>query len=99
MLSSSLAEVAPPQLFSQCLTARWRSRLARALNLLTSLRIRPRQLRILTLDDLVHSGEVNPENARWWGLPRHGHDPCPGGRPARHGGDPASCLFCPCRRR
>ena len=55
----------------------WHSRLTSALSLLTSFRSRPRQLRILALDDLVYSREVDPENARWWGLARHGHDPCP----------------------
>ena len=30
----------------------------------------------------------------WWGLARHGHDPCPGGRAARHRGDVPSCAFC-----
>ena len=43
----------------------WHSRLTRALSLLTSSQFRPRQLRILTLDDLVYSREVDPENARW----------------------------------
>ena len=37
---------------------------------------------------------INPADARWWGLARHGHDPCPGGRTSRHRGDPLGCRFC-----
>ena len=37
---------------------------------------------------------INPADARWWGLARHGHDPCPGGRTSRHREDPLGCRFC-----
>ena len=47
------------------------------------------------LDLSIYNSDVDPGLVRWWGLARHGHDPCPGGRPARHRGGEVACLFCP----
>ena len=39
------------------------------------------------LNHMIYGRGVDPADARWWGLARHGHDPCPGGRTRRHRGD------------
>ena len=41
-----------------------------------------------SLDDAIYGPCINHADARWWGLARHGDDPCPGGRTSRHRGDP-----------
>ena len=73
----------------------WVQRLARALAILTGVRFSPGSVRPFALDLSIYNSDVDPGLFRWWGLARHGHDPCPGGRPARHRGGEVACLFCP----
>ena len=73
----------------------WVQRLARALAILTGVRFSPGSVRTFALDLSIYNSDVDPGLVRWWGLARHGHDPCPGGRPARHRGREVACLFCP----
>ena len=62
---------------------------------LTGVRFSPRSVHPFALDLSIYNSDVDPGLVRWWGLARHGHDPCPGGRPARHRGGEVACLFCP----
>ena len=73
----------------------WVQRLARALAILTGVRFSPGLVRSFALDLSIYNSDVDPGLVRWWGLARHGHDPFPGGRPARHRGGEVACLFCP----
>ena len=72
----------------------WFHRLRRGLALLSGIRFNPGAVRPYALDHMVYNSTVDPGLARWWGLARHGHDPCPGGRTARHRGDVSQCAFC-----
>ena len=72
----------------------WVQCLARALAI-TGVRFSPGSVRPFALDLSIYNSDVDPGLVRWWGLARHGHDPCPGGRPARHRGGEVACLFCP----
>ena len=73
----------------------WVQRLARALAIITGVRFSPGILRPYALDLSIYSSNIDPGLVRWWGLARHGHDPCPGGRPARHRGGEVACFCCP----
>ena len=44
-------------------------------------------------DSRVYRRSTSPTHARLWGLAR-GHDPCPGGRSARHNHLPLGCPCC-----
>ena len=72
----------------------WLRRLWRGLALLSNVRFIPGVVRPYKFDRSVYNSSVDSGMARWWGLARHGHDPCPGGRAARHTGDVSSCAFC-----
>ena len=64
----------------------------RALAILTGVRFSPGSVCPFALDLSIYNSDVDP-GLEGGGL--HGHDPCPGGRPARHRGGEVACLFCP----
>ena len=63
------------------------------LGFLSNVRFIPGVVRPCTFDRSVYNSNVDSGMARW-SDPRHGHDPCPGGRAVRHRGDVSSCPFC-----
>ena len=70
---------------------RARFHLRRGLALLSGIRFNPGAVRPHVTDHMVNNSTVDPGLARWWALPRHGHDPRLGGRAARHGTE-VMCL-------
>ena len=71
----------------------WSHRLIGGLSALDSVRFDVSSS-CISLNHAIYGPGINPADARWWGLARHGHDPCPGGRTSRHRGDPLDCRFC-----
>ena len=81
-----------PFLDRACLRRLWRG-----VALLSNVRFTSEVVRPCILNGLVDNSSVDCCIVRWWGLARHGHDPCPGGRAVRHKGDVSSCAFCTSR--
>ena len=59
----------------------WLRRLWRGLS---NVRFTPGVVRSYVINRSIYNSGIDSGMARWWGLARHGHDPCPGRRAAQH---------------
>ena len=57
----------------------WRQRLVPGLSALHTVRF-DCSSSYLTSNHMIYGRGIDPADARWWCLARHGHDPCPGGQ-------------------